>query len=106
LPAGGGQATDGVIAAGGQVTVPAGKTLYVTDLVFTNSSNTATGPLGLNRGTTTVLNLQLENFRNLDFHFVTPIVVSAGQQLSLQCGSGSTDCSGTTASIYFSGYER
>ena len=78
---GGGQATDGVIAAGGQITVAAGKTLYVTDLVFTNSSETATGPLDLKRGSVTVLDLQLQNFRNLDYHFVTPIVVSAGQNL-------------------------
>lgn len=103
---GGGQATDGVIAAGGQITVAAGKTLYVTDLVFTNSSETATGPLDLKRGSVTVLDLQLQNFRNLDYHFVTPIVVSAGQQLALECGTGSSDCSGPNQSLYFSGYER
>ncbi len=101
---GGGQPTDGLIKFGGNaVSVPAGKTLFVTDLVFSNASETATGDLSLVRSGSEVLTLQLQNFRDLDFHFVTPIVVAAGQQLGLGCGQGA-DCS--QASVYYSGYLR
>ncbi len=45
--------------------------------------------------------LRLENFRDLDFHFVTPIVVGKGQQLRLPC-----DGPCENAGLYYSGYER
>jgi hypothetical protein len=51
-----------------------------------------------------LLRLRLENFRDIDFHFVTPIVVAAGQSLdlSLACtGSGTCD-----PAVYYSGYLR
>jgi hypothetical protein len=48
-----------------------------------------------------LLVLRLENFRDLDFHFVTPIVVAQGQQLSLACPTGCTD-----SAVYYSGYQR
>ena len=101
---GGGQPTDGLIKFGGNaVTVPAGKTMFVTDLIFSNASETATGDLSLVRSGAEVLTLQLQNFRDLDFHFVTPIVVSAGQQLGLGCGQGADR---SQASVYYSGYLR
>jgi hypothetical protein len=101
---GGGDATDGLLTFGGQsLQVPANKTLFITDLIFSNASNTATGDLKLVRAGNDVLTLQLENFRDLDFHFVTPIVVGTGQQLGLGCGQGA-DCS--QASVYYSGYYR
>ena len=98
---GGGLPTDGRIVFGGNaVQVPAGQTLFVTDLVFSNSDETATGTLQLERSGTTLLALQLQNFRDLDYHFVTPIVVNAGQSLGLACDA----C--TNQSVYYSGYTR
>ena len=47
--------------------------------------------------------LRLENFRDLDFHFVTPIVVASGQSLGIGCDDPNA-CSG--ASVYYSGYSR
>ena len=47
------------------------------------------------------MSLQLQNFRDLDFHFVTPVVVNAGQQLQVVCPAG---CDG--AAVYYSGYQR
>ena len=51
-----------------------------------------------------LLRLRLENFRDLDFHFVTPVVVAAGQTLNL-----SLACTGSAAcdpALYYSGYLR
>jgi hypothetical protein len=80
--------------------VEAGKTLFITDLVFSNSSDTAVGDLRLERAGQPLLILRLENFRDLDYHFVTPIVIQAGQQLALTCDG----C--TSAAVYYSGYTR
>jgi hypothetical protein len=101
-PVAGGAPTDGRLLPGGTPLSPlSGTTLYLTDLVFSNPSETATGDIRLERSGEPLLVLRLENFRELDFHFVTPIVVASGQQLSLVCPGG---CPG--AALYYSGYEH
>ena len=48
--------------------------------------------------------MRLENFRDIDYHFVTPIVVAAGHELalSLSCTGGAT----CDPSVLYSGYLR
>lgn len=77
-------------------TLDANQTLAITDVVFENP-NGDTGIIELLVDADVVLRLGAENFRAIDFHFVTPIVVSGGEevQLSIFCqtaGSG-TQCS-------------
>ncbi len=76
-----------------------GGTLFITDLIFSNPTG-ASGNLILQRDAEQLLVLRLDNFRDLDFHFVTPITVSKAQTLSLvpQC---TTAC---TPSLFYSGY--
>ena len=82
---------DGVLTATG--------TLFITDLVFSNPA-AESGPLQLRRNDDELLVLRLENFRDLDFHFVTPIVFGPGDRLRLTCD----DCE--QAAVYYSGFER
>jgi hypothetical protein len=77
-----------------------GRTLFITDLVFSNP-NGSTGALRLRRSGQDLMVLRLENFRDLDFHFVTPIVVGPGQQLRLACEGPCEN-----AGVYYSGFER
>lgn len=92
---------DGRLDANGDGVGPTpGKTLYVTDLVFSNPDG-STGALTLRRNNQDLLDMQLENFRDLDYHFVSPIVIGKGQQLRLAC-----DGACLNAGLYFSGYER
>lgn len=101
---GGGQPTDGLIIFGKDaLTVPAGRTLFITDLVFSNPNPGSVGGLSLQRSGQTLLALRVENFRNLDFHFVTPIVVPENGQLGLACDTQGA-CDNT--SVYYSGYQR
>ena len=94
--------TDGRLVAGAPAsTPPPGKTLYLTDLVFSNPSDTATGEIRLVRSGVQLIVLRLENFRDLDFHFVTPIVVGPDQDLALVCPSG---CAG--AAVFYSGFQK
>jgi hypothetical protein len=98
--AGGGTPSDGRLVAGGTpLSPPAGMTLYLTDLVFSNPSDTSSGEIRLERSGSSLLVLELKNFRDLDYHFVTPIVVADGQTLSLICAAA---CPG--AALYYSGY--
>ncbi len=77
-----------------------GRTLFITDLVFSNP-NASTGALRLRRSGQDLMVLRLENFRDLDFHFVTPIAVGPGKQLRLAC-EGPCEAAG----LFYSGFER
>lgn len=80
--------------------VPSGSTLQVTDIVLQNPSGDA-GALQIRRDGTPLLVLELANFRDLDYHFVAPIVFTAGQKLELSASCTAGAC---TPGAYFSGY--
>ncbi|MFN8518232.1 MAG: hypothetical protein U0667_02320 [Chloroflexota bacterium] len=101
-PAGVQTPTDGRLVAGGTPAAPSDdRTLYVTDLVFSNPNGTS-GTVRLRRSGDDLFVLNLDNFRDLDFHFVTPIAVGSDQSLRLVCEGV---CDGPPA-VYFSGYQR
>ncbi|WP_436772348.1 COG1470 family protein [Yinghuangia sp. YIM S09857] len=62
--------------------VPAGQTLELTDLVVQNPQGDA-GTLVIANQDRPILSLALENFRDLDYHFVTPVVVTEGASLTM-----------------------
>jgi len=72
------------------ITVPSGGGLSVTDLVFENPNGNS-GSLQLMRFNAAknqnqvLLSLRLENFRDLDFHFVTPLTFKENDKLELVC---------------------
>ena len=80
--------------------VPAGSTLQVTDIVLQNPGGDA-GPLQIRRNGTALLVVELANFRDLDYHFVAPIVFTAGQKLELAADCTAGAC---TPGAYFAGY--
>ncbi|TXL89375.1 hypothetical protein [Streptomyces sp. IB2014 016-6] len=63
--------------------VPAGQTFELTDIVVQNPQGDA-GTVVVSAGPETrVLSLGLENFRDSDYHFVTPILVPAGGTVTM-----------------------
>jgi len=89
------------------ITVPDGGGLAVTDLVFENPSGNS-GTLYLvrreaNKPDQVLMTLRLENFRDLDFHFVTPVVFKEKQTMTLSCGPDPAG-SRCDAAAYYSGY--
>jgi hypothetical protein len=60
-------------------TVPPGRILRITDLVFESPGNV--GRLEVRREDQVLLSFQPENFRDLDQHFVSPIIFDAGEEL-------------------------
>jgi hypothetical protein len=85
----------------GQFQAPTNAQVFVTDLVFSNPSGDS-GTIVLQVNGKTILSERLDNFRDLDFHFVTPIVVNPGQVMRVV-----PSCSGTGTcdpAMLFSGY--
>jgi hypothetical protein len=85
-------------------TVPAGQVLQVTDIVLENMPSDDKGTFTVSRSGTVLLSVALENFRDLDYHFVSPIIFAAGQQL--QITSNVTTCTTICQpAMYYSGYQ-
>jgi hypothetical protein len=103
--AGLGTPVDGRLSGTGP-TFTAEGTVFITDLVFGNPRG-RTGNVRLRRDDDTLMELRLENFRDLDFHFVTPITLSDGESLILDlvCEAVATadDCD---PSVFYSGFTR
>jgi hypothetical protein len=102
---------DGRLLAGSEEVVPAGVTLYITDLIFSNPSDTFTGRMILGRRDHNtdpateqiLLELQLQNFRDLDFHWVTPLTFGPNFAMFVSCPD-LDGCAG--AAVSWSGYQR
>jgi len=90
-----------MLAGAPAVKPTAGMTLYLTDLVFSNPNDSLTGEIRLERSGTPLIVLRLEYFRDLDLHFVTPIVVGPTQEIALVCPTGCAN-----AALFYSGFER
>jgi hypothetical protein len=105
-PGGGSNASPGfsrrLTAGSSSYKVAAGTTLFVTDIVFQNP-NGENGQIRLQRDGGDLFVEDLQNYRDLDFHFVTPITANAGQTLNLVTCSGST-C--PNAAVYLGGYQK
>jgi hypothetical protein len=78
-------------------------TLFLTDFLFSNP-NGQEGAIVVLRNDVPLMRLRLENFRDYDVHFVTPLVIADGDQLnlSLVCeAAGECD-----PAVLYSGYLR
>lgn len=100
-----GNPVDGRLDRTAQVFTASGA-VFITDLVFGNS-NGRNGSATLRRDSTVLMSLRLENFRDLDFHFVTPIVLGDGQSLVLDlvCEGVASEAE-CDPSVFYSGYQR
>lgn len=79
------------------------KVVSITDVLLQTTGNEA-GFVELRRGDFVIMRQALADFRDLDLHFLSPIVFRAGDRLllSLECtNKGSEAC---VASVYVSGY--
>jgi hypothetical protein len=85
-----------------QYRAPAGTAVAITDVVFQNPGGDH-GMVQLQKDGTTLLVENLDNFRDLDYHFVSPITLNANQTIGMavQCANGCP-----SAAIYVNGTER
>ncbi len=79
-----GPAIDGRLVVGGVASyqVPAGKTLQLTDIVLQNPDGSS-GTLRVQRSGAPLLVVALQNFRDLDYHFIAPPQFTSGQRFEL-----------------------
>ena len=66
----------------GSQPVPVGTRLEITDIVFQNPTG-ALGGIIVRRSGETLFELQMANFRDLDYHFVAPYVFEGGQNVEV-----------------------
>lgn len=95
-----GQSATGILAG-----IPAKKAFELTDVVFENPDGDS-GTVSLMRGGSVVLFENLANFRDIDYHFVSPITFPAGTPVTF-----STTCANPAAAkvpcqpaVYLGGY--
>ena len=79
-------------------------TTFLTDFVFSNP-NAQEGDVVVLRNLVPLMRLRLENFRDYDLHFVTPIVIGPKDtlNLALQCDIKAQACD---PAVLYSGYIR
>jgi hypothetical protein len=77
-----------------------GSTLEVTDILVENSAGDV-GNMALEDDGHITMEWSMANFRDLDYHWITPILFNPGQQLQLVVSGCSTIC---TPGIYFAGH--
>lgn len=105
-----GTPVDGRLIANGKNTtgpIAAGHVTYVTDLFFENPTGLS-GSAQLTRQGVVISDLHLENYRDLDLHFVTPIVLKSGDSLTFtaSCTTGLSTAppQPCNPSVYFTGF--
>jgi hypothetical protein len=87
------------------VSFETGETFELTDILLQNPDGNV-GRLAIRRGGDTLLVVALENFRDLDYHFVVPVVFAEGESLVLQVICDEVTAPGATScdvAAYFSG---
>lgn len=84
--------------------VPRGKQVSLTDVVLQNPAGDA-GDLEIRRGDTVILRVNLSNFRDLDYHFVSPLFFGENQELvmAVNCANPAEGPRCTPAA-YFAGF--
>lgn len=65
--------------------------LHITDIVLQNPDG-ASGSITVAAAGEVLLTLRLENFRDIDYHFVTPILVRGGEEVRVQPSCASDPC--------------
>lgn len=87
-------------------TVPDDTVLSLTDIVLQNPGGDR-GLLRVQRGTDAILiEVRLENFRDLDYHFVSPVVFTGGQQVVLAVSCENEGTQACNPGSYFNGFTR
>ena len=81
-------------------------TFSLTDLILSNPTGSA-GVLTLRRGADVLLQSDLASFRDLDYHFVAPLVFAPGQQLKVQVdGCTAPGPAACSAAVFVSGFAK
>ncbi len=89
-------------------TVPAGQVFRLTDIVLQNPQGDS-GRIEVRRDGDVLLALALQNFRDIDYHFVAPILFTEGQVLDLNLTScdaviaPATECNSSGSFVGFIG---
>lgn len=94
--------TQALRAASPELTARANHVMSITDLVFENPAGDQ-GMLTVSRSGQVLFSEQLADFRDYDLHFITPIMVPAGQSLTLSVSCANPGGKACTPAVLLSG---
>lgn len=83
--------------------IPKNKTFQLTDVILENP-NGDLGSVFIKRGSGVLFQLNLADFRDLDYHFVSPITVPKGTPLVFTADCANTAKRACTPAVYLGGY--
>ncbi|MGH9005969.1 MAG: hypothetical protein ACRDYV_22820, partial [Acidimicrobiia bacterium] len=83
--------------------VEEGKVFSLTDIVLQNPAGDG-GTLEFRRGDAVILRVNLANFRDLDYHFVSPLVFQENQELVMAVSCANTEGLRCTPASSFTGF--
>lgn len=81
---------------------PEGKLVWISDLVLQNPRGDS-GILQVRRGTDVLFEVGLDNFRDLDYHFIQPVRFSHEQAIVVAVDCRNPAATACTPSVYFTG---
>lgn len=80
-------------------TVPAGYTLQMTDILVQNAAGD-NGSIALARGGTVLMQWSMADFRDLDYHWISPTIFGSGSKVVMQVSGCTNTCH---PGIYYAG---
>lgn len=83
--------------------VPDKATLSITDVFFENPTPEK-GTLQLKRNNEVLLTVNLDNFRDLDYHFVAPLTFAAKETVQVNFACTPTPCA--NSAVFLNGYQK
>jgi hypothetical protein len=90
-------------ASSNLVGIPSKAAFELTDVVFENPNGNS-GTVSLMRGNVVLLELALQDFRNLDYHFITPLSFPKGTPVTLSVTCANTGSTACQDASYVGGY--
>lgn len=85
------------------VGIPRPNSFQLTDVVFENN-NGDTGSVAIMRGNTTLVQVSMANYRDLDYHFVSPISFPAGTPVTFTATCANAPPTACQPGAYLGGY--
>jgi hypothetical protein len=81
------------------------KALSLTDVVFQNPAGDS-GTLELRRGDMVLFRVNLANFRDLDYHFVSPIIAGSGTRVTMRVQCSNPPGQQCSPAMYLTGFAQ
>lgn len=93
----------GAVASDGLAGIPPDKIFQLTDIVFENSAADS-GVVRVKRGEQVLLQVSLDSFRDVDYHFISPLTFPAGTPVTFEAICANASGAACRPAVYLGGW--